>query len=87
MTWSPDTRQGVVTARNPGQDQLAAHTSATHDELARAMGQITANSPVYNDIPETQGTARNKGIVAGGRDREDEVRLTAYRAQKAREAS
>lgn len=37
-------------------------------------------SDVYNDIPETRGTARNKGTFNGltARDLEDEVKRAAY---------
>lgn len=40
------------------------------------------NSPYYNDVPETQGTARNKGTYSAptARDDEDAAKLAAFRA-------
>lgn len=45
-------------------------------------GRVMANSKHYNDVPETRGTARNKGtfIEPTGRDLEDALRLAAFKA-------
>ena len=46
------------------------------------------NSKVYNDIPETRGTARNQGTYGEAgteRDRQDAATLAAMRARAARE--
>jgi hypothetical protein len=43
-------------------------------------GKVGALSPVYNDVPETRGTPRGKGEIAGGRGREDDAAVTAWRA-------
>lgn len=47
--------------------------SATDNLSQGQFGRVQANSPVYNDIPETRGTARNRGNYGGqsGRDMAD----------------
>lgn len=45
-------------------------------------GAIMAQSKFYNDVPETRGTARNKGAYTQPtvRDLEDALRLAAFKA-------
>jgi hypothetical protein len=52
-------------------------------KVAHRIGQ----SPIYNDVPETRGTARNKGTYAMPtmRDLDDALRLAAFRAQVAKD--
>lgn len=52
-------------------------------KVAHRIGQ----SPIYNDVPETRGTARNKGTYAMPtmRDLDDALRLASFRAQVAKE--
>lgn len=42
-----------------------------------------SESRFYNDVPETRGVPRNRGVFGAGgsgRDREDAVRLAAWQA-------
>jgi hypothetical protein len=51
------------------------------------METVKANSPYYNDVPETRGIARNKGTYDGptARDDSDAAKLAAFKAQKAQD--
>jgi hypothetical protein len=42
--------------------------------------KVLANSPYYNDIPETRGICRNKGTYNGAtaQDTEDAAKLAAF---------
>jgi hypothetical protein len=52
--------------------------------IARKKVIEMANSETYNDIPETRGTARNKGHFEGLTEQEQEIarKLAAFKASQ-----
>jgi hypothetical protein len=71
----------LESATDPGVRSFLA--ARCHERALRHCRQ--AESPWYNDVPETRGTPRHRGAYgpAGtGRDREDAERPAAWRAQE-----